>query len=171
MELPNELKAPPPRDPQHAGPFLAKSRGNARNVMLSGLALMPAMVALMWLKFGTVDALSIGISVGVGGLVTVLGAAMMTAQARAKNLFVLGHATLAKVTLVQSSGDGSGAAYTRLDVELTDGHGRATGTAMVMGVQNDVDVAVGDSIVALTHDGFLAVHTPKLGMHVGRLKR
>jgi hypothetical protein len=171
MPLPPELLAPAPRDAAVAEKFLAKTRKRATTTMAVGALLVPAMVLLMWLKFRAVDALAIGISLGVGGLVEFLGVAFLLNANRAAVLFREGIAVLGKVRKVTAPPDRQGNAYVFLEIEFTGGSGTTQlGKVTTMGNVNEIDTREGAEVAVLysvSNPKQFAVYTPGLGMTVG----
>lgn len=171
MALPPELMAPTPRDPAVAEKFLAKTKKRATGTMAAGALLVPAMVALMWLKFGAVDALSVGISLGVGGLVELVGVALLVNASRATVLFREGRAVLGKVRKVTAPADGQGNAYVFLEIEFIGGSGTTqVGKVTTVGHLKEIDTREGAEVAVLyspSHPRQFAVYTPGLGMTVG----
>jgi hypothetical protein len=175
MELPPELRAPPPRDPATAKRFLARGQGLARGIILTGLALAPAMVGLLWLKFGALDSLSIGMGIGVGGFVSLIGVGLTFNQQRALALFTQGHAGVGRVVDVKAMGDGTNdARYVMLTVELVDAHGATRrGTVVTLAQRQEVDARTGTevAVLSLATDRRFAVFTPSLGLVAGALQK
>ena len=171
MALPPELMAPTPRDPAVAEKFLAKTKKRATGTIAAGALLVPVMVLLMWLKFGTVDALSIGLSLGVGGLVELVGVALLVNANRAAVLFRQGVAVLGKVRKVTAPPDRQGNAYVFLEIEFTDGSGTTqVGKVTTIGNVSEIDTREGAEVAvlySLSNARQFAVYTPGLGMTVG----
>jgi hypothetical protein len=175
MELPAELRAPTPRDPATAQRFLAKGRGLARGIIFAGLGLAPAMVGLLWLKFGTIDGLAIGLGAGIGGLVCLIGVALLVNQQKALALFTLGHAGIGRIVDVKAMGDGTNdARYVTLTVELVDSHGATRrGTVLTLSQQQEIDARAGAevAVLSLATERRFAVFTPGLGLVAGALQK
>lgn len=170
MELPEELRAPVPRDPSKAERLLAKSRAVARGAIGGGLAIVPVMLVMLWVQFGAVDALALGLSAGVGGLVSLVGFGLLFNQRKVLELFVHGRATLSRARKVTVSAGGD-SAYVTIELEVIDGEGRTrAGTVVMLGRPDEVDLREGDTVPTLEHEGRLAIYTPKLGTIAVRLR-
>ncbi len=170
MPLPAELLAPPPRDVAAAQKFLAKSRKTAFGVLVGGAALTPLLLLMMWLKFGALDGLALGISLGVGGLVELMGAALLFNSGRAATLFRDGAATLGTVRKVTAPADNQGNAYVLLEVAFIGSAGPRHGKVTLLGNTRDIDTREGAEIAVLYSPidaKPFAVYTPGLGMSVG----
>ena len=151
--------------------FLAKTRKRATGTMAAGALLVPAMIFLMWLKFGTVDGLSIGLSLGVGALVEFVGLAFLANASRAATLFRDGRAVLGKVLKVTAPPDKHGNAYVFIEVEFPGADGTAVlGKVTTMGHVREIDARVGGEVAVLvspTNPKQFALYTPGLGLTVG----
>jgi hypothetical protein len=171
MPLPQELSGPPPRDPAAAQAFLAKTRKKATGTIFGGVLLVPVMVGLMWLKFRSIDGLSIGISLGVGGLVALIGVALLVNANRALLLFREGIAVLGRVRKVTAPPDRKGNAYVFIEVEFPGADGAMqVGKVTTISNVTQIDTAAGAEVAVLYSPGKsrqFAIYTPGLGMAVG----
>lgn len=168
MELPPELRLPPPRPAAAAGHFLKKTRKTARKMLLGGLALFPALVVLFWVQFGDLNATTMGISAGISGLVELMGAALLVNARASLTLFREGTAvvgTVRKATSAQSA--------LILEVEFKGATGATQVGQVTVLSGSGGELKEGTEVPLLyapSHSRRCAIYTPKLGMMAGVVK-
>lgn len=152
---------PPPRPAGAADVFLAKPRKNALRMMLGGGALFPLLVLIFFLNFGDFNAMTVGISFGICGLVELMGAALFFNTHKSRQLFCNGTSAMGRVrkSVVPTPN------VTTLEVEFND----RVGSVTVVGAEG-ATLPEGASVPVLfwpSGDRRFAIYTPALGMMTG----
>ncbi len=168
--MPAELLAPRPRDPRAAARLFAKNRSTVTAMFAGGAILPPVVLFCLWLKFGSIDALSIGFAFGLGAFVELFGVAMLVQMGRAKRLYRDGVAMLGRVEAVKVSSEPQGSAYVQARIAFLDGR---IGEFTTVGRRAEVDLAEGMEVPVLylaSDPRRFAVYSPALGMIAGVVK-
>ena len=172
--LPSELQSPPPRELGAAAPLLAKNRSTIRGMIVGTFLLPPAVVLLMWLKFRTVDGLSVGLALGIGALVGLFAFALSVQKKRAERLFREGTAAVGKVKSLETPGDRQGNAYIIAHIEFQDAGGKVRlGQVTSVGRASSVDRREGDEVAVLYLENdakAFAIYSPGLGIVPGVIR-
>lgn len=157
---------PPPRPAGAADVFLAKPRKNALRMILGGGALFPLLVAIFWLNFGDFNAMTVGISVGISGLVELMGAALYFNTHKSRQLFCNGTSAMGRVRKATVPTEN----VTTLEVEFPGPTGAMrVGSVTVVGAEG-ATLPEGAPVPVLfwpSGDRRFALYTPKLGMMTG----
>lgn len=166
-----ELQASPPRDTRAAAPLLTKGGNKIRGMLVGGAVLPVLVVLLLWLRYGSIDSLGIGLAIGIGALVELVALALLAQRNRAVRLFRDGIATIGKVCRMETPSDPRGAAYIIAHIEFQDKAGTVrVGQITTLGHKSAVDRREGDQVDVLyleNEPSKFAIFTPGLGIVPG----